>query len=262
MTRDSHGEYMDERNVLEGINPAIKLGCLLILTVSFVFAESLLAHIFTLTFLSAVFYLAQIGPASVKTPLIRLLPLMFFVFALDLCFASPETAFYSLWIFKPSLSGAIKGIGTAAKIAEIAVLFELFSRLTEPMSLCAPLTAVFRPLSLLGISPEHIALTLASSFAFFDLLQQRFDEIAEIQKNRGRRNEKRGRFDTESNLRLLRPALYCALCDVREKALLVEARGVPESLAGALKARMELSMYDYCAMVVSTAFFAVQLIIF
>lgn len=262
MSCDSHSGDIAEKNVLAGIDPAIKLVCLAILTAAFIFADSLLGHILTAVFLAALFYLAQIAPAAVKSSVGRLLPLLLFVCMLDFCFYSPETAFYSLWIFTPSVNGVLRGIGTAAKIVEIAVLFDLLRCLTEPMSLGAPLTVILRPLTVLGVSPNRIALTVASSFLFYDLFRKKLDEIWEIQKNKGiQRWEKRRRFDSAAKLRLLRPALYYALCEVKERAVVLESRGMAENFGKICQNRTELSIYDYCAVTVSIAFFAVQLII-
>ena len=195
MSCDSHSGDIAEKNVLAGIDPAIKLVCLAILTAAFIFADSLLGHILTAVFLAALFYLAQIAPAAVKSSVGRLLPLLLFVCMLDFCFYSPETAFYSLWIFTPSVNGVLRGIGTAAKIVEIAVLFDLLRCLTEPMSLGAPLAVILRPLT------------------------------------------------------------------VKERAVVLESRGMAENFGKICQNRTELSIYDYCAVTVSIAFFAVQLII-
>ncbi len=262
MIYDSHSGGIGEKNVLAGIDPAIKLVCLTILTAAFIFADSLLGNILTAVFLTALFYLAQIAPAAVKGSVGRLLPLLLFVCVLDFCFYSPETAFYRCWILTPSVNGALKGIGTSAKIVEIAVLFDLFRCLTEPMSLGAPLAVVLRPLTVLGISPDRIALTAASSFLFYDLFKKKLDEISEIQKNRGIQcREKRRRFDSTAKLRLLRPALYYALCEVKERAAVLESRGITKNFGKICRTRTELSVYDYCAITVSIAFLAVQLIV-
>ena len=260
MIRTSRGEY-DEKNALAGINPAIKLVCLIFLTASFIFAHSVLAHVLTAAFLAAVYYLAQVGLQSAKISVKNLLPLLLFVCVLDFCFASPTSAFYVLWLFTPSVNGAVKGLGTAAKVLEIALLFDLFRCLTEPMSLAAPLSLIFRPLSLLSISPGRAALTVASSFYFFDAFIANLNEISEMQKNKGLRIREKDRFDSAVKLRLLRPALFLALSEAKEQAALLEARGVTDNFGKISRMHIEPTVYDYCAMTVSVAFFAVQLII-
>ncbi len=260
MIRTSRGDY-DEKNALAGIDPAIKLVCLIFLTASFIFAHSALAHVLTAVFLAALYYLAQIGLKSAKATVKNLLPLMLFVCLLNFCFASPSSAFYTLWMFAPSVNGAFKGLGMAAKALEIALLFDLFRCLTEPMSLAAPLSALFRPLSLLGISPDRVAFTMASSFYFFDAFIVKLNEVSEMQKNRGLRLREKDCFDSVVKLRLLRPVLFLALSEAKDRAALLEARGITENFGKISQMHIEPTVYDYCAMTVSVAFFAVQLII-
>lgn len=264
MIYDSHGEDMDERAVFDEMNPAVSLFCLVLLSVSYILVDSLLGHLFALAFLFTLIYLSQLDFTVVTTAIKKLVPLLFFVFLLNFCFASPPSAFFRWWVFAPSVQGGLKGLSTSVKIIEIVVIFDIFNALTESVMLIPVLCAVLRPLSLLGISHEQIAITVYSALWFFSFMKDKSAQISVMQKSSGVLREESGgrRFDPAGKMRLFTPLLYESVNAAREKAILFEARGVPEYLRENTKIPSHVSMYDYCAMTVCAAFFAVQLIIF
>ena len=263
MIYDSHGEDMDGRSVYDEVNPAVRLFCLLFLTVSYILVDSALGHLFAFAFLLALLYLSQLDFSEVLSSVKWLLPLLLFVIFLNFCFSSPQTAFFKCWVFAPSVPGAVRGALICLKISEITVLFDMFNALTKPEELVSTLNTVFRPLSLLGIAHEQISAAVSSSFWFLDYLKKKFYEISQLQKSSGLYCEaKPSRSYPADKIKLLLPTLYEAFYTARERAALLEARGVPEYLRKNTDFPKQLSMYDYCAMTVCAAFFAVQLIIF
>ena len=263
MIYDSPGEAMDERSVLAQMNPAVKLFCLLFLTVSYILVDSGFGLAFSVVFLFVLLYLSQLDFRVLSSAMKRLFPLLLFVTFLNGCFASPDTAFFRWWIFAPSVMGTLRGLWIAVKIVEIVVLFDMFNALTEPAELYAPLAMLFRPLSLLGIAHEQIALTVSSSFWFLDVLKNKFSEIAQMHSDSGVIGKAMsGRSDPAEKTRLLMPVLYDAFQTARERAALLEARGVPEYLKNHSDFPKTILLADYCAVTVCAAFFAVEMIIF
>lgn len=263
MICDSRSEDMDERSVFAEMNPAVKLFCLLLLTVSYILVDTGFGLAFSLAFLFALLYLSQLDFTMISSAIRRLFPLLFFIILLNCCFSSPDTAFIRWWIFAPSVMGALRGLWISLKITEIVVLFDMFNVLTEPVELFSPLAVLFRPLSVLGIAPEQIALAVSSSFWFVEYLKKKFSEISQIRKNSGviRDAVSAGSSLTEK-ISLLMPVFYEAFQTARERAAVLEARGVPEYLRNNTGFPKDISLYDYCAITVCIAFFAVQMIIF
>ena len=263
MIYDSRGEDMDKNSAYNEMNPAVRIFCLLLLTVSYILVDSGLGHLFALAFFFALVYLSQLDFLVVTQAIKRLFPLVLLVTILNFCFSSPKTAFLRWWVLTPSVSGAFKGLLISLKIIEIVVIFDIFNALTEPMELFSTFGILFRPLSLLGIAHEQIAAAVSSAFWFLDFLRKKFYELSQLQKNSGVCSEaKPRRFDPADKMKLLLPVLFEALHTARERAVLLEARGVPGYLRNNTDFPKHISLYDYCAMTVCIAFFAVQLIIF
>ncbi len=263
MIYDSRSEDMDKKSVFAEINPAVRLFCLLFLTASYILTDSFFGCLFALAYLFALLYLSQLDFAVVTSAVKRLFPLLLFITLLNSCFYSPKTAFFRWWVIAPSLKGFVRGLMLGLKITEIVVLFDIFNALTEPMELASTLAAVLRPLSLLGIAHEQISVTVSSAFWFLDLLKNKFSEISRLKKNTGSfRAEKQGRSDPGEKGRLLIPVLFEAFHAARDRAALFEARSVPEYLRNNSDFPKKISMYDYCAVTVCAAFFALQLIVF
>lgn len=262
MIYDSPGEAMDEKSVLSQMNPAVKLFCLLFLTVSYILVDSGFGLVFSVVFLLILLYLSQLDFRVVSSAIKRLFPLLIFVAFLNGCFASPDTAFFRWWIFAPSVMGALRGLWIALKIVEIVVLFDMFNALTEPSELFSPLAVLLRPLSLLGIAHEQIALMVSSSFWFLGYLNKKFSEISHLHSSGEIGKAMSDPSDPAEKTRLLMPVLYDAFQTARERAALLEARGVPEYLRDHSDFPKNISLHDYCAVTVCAAFFAVQMIIF
>ena len=122
---------------------------------------------------------------------------------------------------------------------------------------------LFRPLSLLGIEKEQIAITISSSFWFLKFLKLKFSEISRLNKTAAIDFPTgSGRSSAAEKSKILLPVLHEAFQTARERADLLEARGVPEYLRSHTEFPKKISIYDACALTVCTAFFAVQIIIF
>lgn len=263
MIYDSRSEDMDEKSVLAEMNPAVKLFCLLFLTVSYILVDTGFGLLFSLAFLFALLYLSQLDFTVISSAVRRLLPLLIFVTLLNFCFSSPASAFIRWWVFAPSVMGVLRGLWICLKIIEIVVIFDMFNALTEPAELFSPLAVLFRPFSVIGIAPEQIAIAVSSSFWFIEYLKKKFSEISQLKKNSGAvLDVGAGRLDPTEKINLLMPVLYEAFWTARERAALLEARGVPVYLRKNADFPKSISLYDYCAVTVCAAFFAVQMIIF
>lgn len=263
MIYGSQSEDMDEKTVFEKINPAVRLFCLLFLTVSYILAHSFSGHLFAFVFLLTLLYLSQLDLSVITSAIKRLFPLLLFVSVLNFCFSSPKTAFFRWWVLAPSVPGALRGLLISIKIVEIVVIFDMFNAMTEPMSLVSTLSAVFRPLALFKVEYEQIAIMIASSFLFFDDIKKRAEEIMLLGRYSGAdRTEGSRRFDSTGKLRVLLPVLYESFIAARERAFLMDARGIPAYLRSNTKLPAGITFYDYCAMTVCAAFFAFEMIVF
>lgn len=263
MIYNSRDEGAGKRPVPADMNPAVKLFCLLLLAASYLSVSSPFGHLFAAAFLLALLYLSELPFRAVTSVIKRLFPLLGFVTLLNFCFFSPENAFFRWWIISPSVSGAVRGVCISLKIVEIVALFDVFNALTSPAELIFPLAVLFRPLSLLGIESEQIAITLSASFSFPDVLKDEFEKISRLQSQSGSGFPAgKKHISPREKSKLLLPVLYEALNRTRERAALLEARGVPEALKTYAEFPKKLSIVDVGALTVCTAFFALQLIIF
>ncbi len=230
------------RNLLERLNPCVKLALFLCIAAASLAVESPAS--FALIAFSSVPALAFSSEArrSAAAQIAGLAWFVFFVCALNFLFFSPESAFARWWIFSPSIAGAAQGARIAVRIALITVFSAVLTSATTPVDLTAAFELLLSPLALLRVPVSEVAMILGIALRFVPVLQEEADLVRKAQTARGAHWRRAAGF-----LPLVVPVFLASFARADELALAMEARGYRGSRYRTKRRRAPFGLQDAAA---------------
>jgi len=161
-------KYYNTESIIHNINPLIKIICVLIFTFLCLLSNNLLFLILLLFLLILIIYMSNVPRNLYINNLKFILPMMVFIFIINLIFSNIYTTFISI-----------------LKL----VLFILYSQIllytTKPNDITYGLEILLSPLKVFNINASSIALTISLALRFIPTIFIESDKVIKSQISRG-----------------------------------------------------------------------------
>lgn len=183
------------------------------------------------------------------------------VLLMNLCFFSPDDAWFSLWIFTPSPAGLAQGLNVVLRVLFILVFSNILTLTTAPLELTGAIELLLSPLRLLRIPVGQVAMILSVAIQFIPTLFEETDMIRKAQTARGAKFDSRRLLDKAGAVAPLAvPIFLSAFKRADELSLAMEARGYRAGLNRGGAASLHLSWRDAAAFIFCVLFCTVQIL--
>jgi energy-coupling factor transport system permease protein len=262
MSRLPTGMYLPGNSLIHQLDCRIKLFALFIIIATVLLIDSLVGYGIMIAFTGFIILLSGISLNTVLSSVNKLYWFFILILLMNTVFYSPDNAWFSFWIFTPSLSGLMQGIDVVLRVLLVLVISNVLTSATSPMEITNALESLISPLQIFGIPTAQIAMILSIAVQFIPTLSTETDMIRKAQMARG------ARFDSpkiiekaEAVLPLVIPIFFAAFKRADELSMAMEARGYRTALGRTKKAFGVLQLQDYSALAIVVALCVVQIMI-
>ncbi|MDD3242477.1 MAG: energy-coupling factor transporter transmembrane protein EcfT [Eubacteriales bacterium] len=256
------GQFFPGQSVLHALDARAKLLGFFLLLAGVVCAASLPAYAVAFAAAGALLALSRLPARAVLAPLKRLWLFFVLIFAMNALFYERGDALWSWWIFRLSKAGMAQGANVAARVALMMVLSGVLTGTTAPMEITGALNALFKPLALLGIPAQEIAMILGIAIQFIPTLLEETDTIRKAQIARGARFESRSLWRRAASLPpLVVPIFLSAFRRADDLATAMEARGYRGAANRTHRRARPLRRADWFALALCTGVCALHVVL-
>jgi energy-coupling factor transport system permease protein len=162
------GVYSQQKTILHGLNPAVKIACSLVFLAACAMAQSVVGLLAACAFTVVVLACGRVTPKTALKILRPMIPLMVFVAVLDIAVCGGVVvAATSIVRFVCSLLGAA-----------------LLMRTTSPTELADGVRILLTPLTKAGIKTDSFIFAVQATFRFIPVLFGELGEIRQAQRER------------------------------------------------------------------------------
>lgn len=254
------GRYFPGKSLMHRLDPRAKLFSFFILLAAIILAHSVLGYIALSLGVSAILSIAGLGLKDIIKPMLALKWFIVVVFLMNLLFYSPDTAWVSWWIFKPSLAGSLQGFGVVFRMILLSILAAALMATTSPIQMTSALESLLKPLSIVRIPTEEIAMILSVAIQFVLVLQEETETIRMAQTARGAKFDSRRLSDKATTIMpLVIPVFLAAFSRADDLALAMESRGYRGAKYRTRRRSRSFSFYDFTAIILCSTLCAVQI---
>lgn len=256
------GQFLPGNSLLHKLDPRIKIICLIILIAAVIGASSILGYSLVLVMIFIPIMISQL-PISYALGSIGKMYLFFLViFMMNALFNNSGEALASWWIFHLSIGGIKQGFSVVINVILIIVLGNLLTLTTSPTQVTSALESLIKPLKLIGIPTEDIAMIISVSIQFIPTLMEEAEMIKMAQIARGARFESKKLSErARSYVPLIIPIFIAAFRRADELSLAMEARGYRNAKNRTKKKKKPIEIQDYIALTICVSICIIQFIL-
>ena len=220
------GGYREGTSPLHRSDALCKLIALLVTLTAVLLTESVWGYILLTAGLLTAVRISRLGLRDTLRSIAHMRLFFLLVFLMNALFYEGGTEPVSWWIFRFSTEGMIAGGHIAARMALAIVLGQLFCAVTSPLAIIEAVQSLLRPLQILHIPVQDIAMILGVAMQFIPIFSEEAEMIRRAQIARGARFESRRLIERgKSMLPLVVPIFLAAFRRADELSVAMEARG-------------------------------------
>ncbi|MGE4353577.1 MAG: energy-coupling factor transporter transmembrane protein EcfT [Oscillospiraceae bacterium] len=244
------GMFLPGKSVIHRLDARVKFLALILLLIAVVCTDSLIGYGVMVFLTVAVILVSGIAFRTALSAVNRLYWFFIIILLMNICFFSPDGAWFSLWIFSPSPAGLMQGFNVVFRIFLVLVISNVLTSTTAPMEITGALESLISPLKWIGVPTGQVAMILSVAIQFIPTLFEETDMIRKAQTARGARFDSRKlREKAGAVMPLAVPIFLAAFKRADELSTAMEARGY----RGAAKCRAKkqadrLRLPDYCSL--------------
>ncbi len=259
MSRLPTGQYIYGESPIHLIDARAKLLSFILLIAAVVLASSFAGYAAVFCFTAALLWISRL-PLGTALGAIRRLWLFFFViFLMNAFFFEAENPIFSWWIFRLSYGGIAQGANVVLRVALLMALSSVLTCTTTPMDMTSALQSLMKPLKIIRVPVEDVAMIISVAIQFIPTLLEETDMIKKAQTARGARFESRSlRHKAECVIPLVIPIFISAFRRADELSTAMEARGYRGAKNRTKRKKEPLKARDLAALFISAAICAVQ----
>lgn len=256
------GQFVPGSSFLHKLDPRIKIICFIILMAAVIGASSVLGYSLALITVFSIILLSQL-PISYALGSIQKMWLFFLViFMMNGLFNNRGGTLASWWIVHISIGGIRQGFNVVINVILIIILGNILTLTTSPTQVTNALESLIKPLKLVGIPIEDIAMIISVSIQFIPTLMEETETIKMAQIARGARFESKKLSErARSYIPLLIPIFMSAFRRADELSLAMEARGYRNAKNRTKKKKETIEGQDYIALTICASICIVQFIL-
>jgi len=256
------GQFIPGNSIVHRIDARIKIVCLIFLLVAIISTTSIYGYVIVLTVLAVIVKLSQL-PLMTAISTVRRLWLFFIViFFMNAFFYSADEPIFSWWLITFSHGGIMQGLRVVLNVAFIMVLGTVLTSTTAPIDMTHALEWLLKPLKLLRVPVEDVAMIINVAIQFIPTLIDESDMIKKAQTARGARFESKKLHEKAlSFLPLLIPIFLASFRRADELSVAMEARGYRNAKNRTKKARTPFRAPDFTALASVISISTIQIFI-
>lgn len=226
MKFDLMGQYIPGNSCVHSCEPRAKLTVFLLMVVMIALADSLPGYVLAVLLLGMIMAFSDTSAAFAAGSIRRIGPFCLTLIIVNSFFFKSEDPVFSLWIINFSVEGVAQGISVSLRLIMILILSNVFTMTTSPMEIMNALQVLMKPLALVRLPADELAMILSVAIQFIPVLIEETDTIKKAQIARGARFEssrliERGR----ALLPLLIPIFVSAFRRADELSIAMISRG-------------------------------------
>jgi len=257
------GQFVPGSSFLHRLDGRSKLIGFLITVATVILTNTAIGYGILLVFTVFAAVISQLPVKMIFGTLRRLLVFFIILFAVNAVFYSADEPIWKWWIFTLSYDGMIQGANVVLKMIFIMLLSNILTLTTPPMVLTSAFETVLKPLGLIKVPVEEVAMILSVAIQFIPTILEETDTIRKAQTARGARFEsKKLTHRAMAMLPMLIPIFIGAFRRADELSVAMEARGYRGAAYRTKKEYGRLKLRDVITLVLCAAFCAVQAIWF
>lgn len=220
------GRYIPGDSRLHRLDERAKLFGFLILTAAVILTDTVAGYILMAGVIFVVWMMSGLSAGDMFGATRRLIPFFIIVFLMNALFYNTEDVIWHKWIFTLSQAGMIQGANVVLRIALIIFMSSALTMTTSSMGLMTAIEALVKPLSLVRLPAEEIAMILSVALQFIPTLLEESDTVRKAQIARGARFESRKLHERAAALvPMIVPIFLSAFRRADELSVAMEARG-------------------------------------
>ena len=242
------GRYAFGDSVLHRLDARVKIICLLIMLAIVIGASSASSYGLALSAIGMIILLSKLPLREVFGNIGRLWLFFGTILLMNALFFNTENTLCSWWIFNPSIDGIRQGFSVIVNVVLVLILGNVLTLSTSPTEITTALESLIKPLKLLGVPTEDVAMIISVAIQFIPTLMEETEAIKMAQIARGARFEsKKVRERALSFVPLVVPIFLSAFKRADELSLAMEARGYRNAKNRTKRKKEPLKLQDYVA---------------
>lgn len=220
------GQYIAAESALHRMDGRVKFFAFLFLTAAVVAAKGVIFYGILAVLAVSLLWLTGLPLRKAAGYAVRLPWLFVTVFVMNALFFSTEAPIWHWWIFSLTAEGMGQGLRVISKIVLVTVFCNILMVTTPPGEITAAIRLMLRPLKLVRLPADDIAMILSVAMAFIPTLFEEVESIKLAQLARGARFESRSLTKRAAAiLPLVVPVFLSAFKRADELAMAMESRG-------------------------------------
>ena len=243
------GRYIPANSVVHTLDARIKLVSFFLMLAATICTSSVRGYLFIFCLTAAVVTLSKIPVATALAPVLRLRLFFLIIFLMNALFYGAAEPLWSWGIISLSREGIIQGTRVVLNVLFIMVWAAVVTGATTLPDMTGALGTVLKPLKLIRVPVDDVAMIISVAVQFIPTLQEEADMIKKAQTARGARFEsKKLKEKALSFLPLFIPVFLSAFRRAEELSLAMEARGYRNAKDRTRKAKKPLNCRDVSAL--------------
>jgi energy-coupling factor transport system permease protein len=256
------GQYIPGHSLLHKLDARVKILCLMLFIAAIIGAASICGYTLVLVTIAGLILLSELPIRSVVGSIRRMGLFLLVIFMMNALFFDQENPLASWWIFHLSSGGMKQGFSVVGNVVLILMLGNLLTMTTSPTQVTTALESLIKPLALLGVPTEEVAMIISVAIQFIPTLMTETESIKRAQLARGARFESKKLTERAASfIPLVVPIFISAIRRADELALAMEARGYRNAKNRTKRKKEPLVLHDYSALTISASICLIQFLL-
>lgn len=256
------GQYRQGDSLLHQLDARVKILCGFILIAAVIGASSIWGYALALVTISAFILLSRLPIPCAVGSVRRMCWFLLVVFMMNALFFDQGNALASWGIFRISRGGVKQGFSVVINVVLILIIGNLLTLTTSPTQVTMALESLIKPLKLISVPTEDVAMILNVATQFIPTLIEETEAIKMAQIARGARFESKKLSERAASfIPLVVPIFISAFRRADELSLAMEARGYRNAKNRTKRKKEPLVLYDYSALTVCASICLIQFLL-
>jgi len=256
------GMYVPADSPLHRLDARAKFFGFLILTAAVILSNTVCGYAIILALTVTLAALCGMPLRTAFSSVRRLWSVFVVIFIMNAFFFATDAPIWNWWIITLSKAGIKQGFSVVFRILIIMILSNILTLTTPPMEITSAIQLMLKPLKLLRIPADDIAMIISVAIQFIPTLLEETDTIKKAQIARGARFEsKKLRERAAAFLPLLVPIFLSAFKRADELAMAMEARGYRGAKHRTAKEKVPMTAKAWLAIALCAAICAAEVFI-
>ena len=171
------GQYIPGNSALHGLDARAKLICFILLIAAVILSDSVWGYALVLCFVGVLICISGLSVWTAIGSVKRMFWFFVLIIIMNALFFTSENAFWQWWIISLSVEGLVQGFNVVFRILIILVTANIFTLVTPPLETTHAIQALLKPLRLVRMPADEIAMILSVAIQFIPTLLQEADTV-------------------------------------------------------------------------------------